>query len=137
MSATVENVELRPARPGTLRVQRHRKRRRERLRQFTIEVPEATVEHAIARGLLELGDRAKPWPVLQACYAARLSDCVLDWLINDRVIAQEQRGDAAAILRGISAWLEQAKRGCASAPSDLSLAAPPSPALACFYRPLT
>jgi hypothetical protein len=105
----VENVaEPRPARPGTLRVQRHRKRRRERLRLFTVEVPEATIAHAVARGLLKPEDRAKPLSVIQACYAAQLADGALDRLINGGLITHEQRGDAASILRAISKWLEQA-----------------------------
>jgi hypothetical protein len=109
MTAAVENVtETRPARPGALRVQRHRKRRRENLRLFTIEMPEATIENAIARGLLKPEDRAKSWPVLQACYATQLADGVMDWLINSGVITHEQRGDAASILRAISNWLRRA-----------------------------
>lgn len=89
-------------------MQRHRRRRRENLRLFTVEVPEATIAHAIARGLLKQDDRAKPWLVIQACYVAQLADGALDRLINGGVIAREQRGDAVAILRGIGAWLEQA-----------------------------
>jgi hypothetical protein len=108
---TVENVaEPRPIRPGTLRVQRHRMRRREGLCLFTVQVREAHIEHAIARGLLKPEDRAEPWTVIQACYACLLSDNALDWLTDRGVIRQEQCGDAAAILRGISAWLEQANR---------------------------
>ena len=110
MSAVDNVTESRTVRPGTLRVQRYRKRRRDALRLFTIEMPAATIEHAIARGLLMPEARAEPWPVLQACYAAQLTDGVLDWLISDGVIAREHRGDAAAILRGISDWLEQANR---------------------------
>jgi hypothetical protein len=95
---------------STLRVRRHRRRHRDGLRLFTIEAPTANIEHAIARGLLKPEDRAKAWSVVQACYAAQLTDAALDWLIDGGVIEKQQRADAAAILRGISAWLEQANR---------------------------
>jgi hypothetical protein len=75
-----------------------------------VPVPGAVVENAIARGLLAAEDRAEPWPVIQACYAAQLSDAALEWLIDGGVIAPEQRGDAGAILRSISKWLERADR---------------------------
>jgi hypothetical protein len=48
------------------------------MRLFTVEVPEPVVEHAIARGLLRQEDRAEPWPVIQAWFAAFLSDTVLN-----------------------------------------------------------
>ena len=64
------------------------------------------LENAITRGLLAAEDRAEPWPVIQGCYAAQLSDAALDWLAKGGVITDEQRGDAAAIIRGISTWLE-------------------------------
>jgi hypothetical protein len=54
--------------------------------------------------------KAKPWPVVQGCYAALLSDAALDWLVNGGVITREERGDAASILLSISAWLEQTDR---------------------------
>jgi len=83
-------------------------RRREGFRLFTVEVREANIELAIARGLLKPKDRAKAWPVLQACYATLLTDPALDWLTKGKVIRQEQRGDAGAILQAISKWLERA-----------------------------
>jgi len=97
-----------PVNANTLRVRRHRERRREGLRLFTVEVPELRIDEAIARGLLSPEYRAEPWPVLQGCYASFLGDKALDWLINGGVITPEQRGDAAAILRSISDWLERA-----------------------------
>jgi hypothetical protein len=97
-----------PANPSTLRVRRHRERRRDGLRLFTVPVPKTVIEGAIARGLLAAEDRAKPWPVIQGCYAAQLSDAALDWLVNGGVITHEQRCDAGAILRSVSKWLERA-----------------------------
>ena len=67
-----------PVNPSTSRVRRHRERRKDGLRLFTMTVPETVIENAIARGLLAAEDRAEPWPVIQACYAAQLSDAALD-----------------------------------------------------------
>ena len=92
--------------PSTLRVRRHRERRREGLCSFTVELSKAGIEGAIARGML------KPdydvWNVLDAWYADHLSDAALEWLVNNKVITREQRNDAIAILRSISDWLERA-----------------------------
>ena len=93
--------------PSTSRVRRYRERRREGLRLFTVTVPQTVIESAIARGLLAADDGAKPWPVIQACYAAQLSDAALAWLIDNGVVTHEQRGDAGAILRSINGWLER------------------------------
>ena len=84
-----------PVNPSTLRVRRHRERRRERVRLFSVEVPERLIEEAVGRGLLRPEDRTEPWPVLQALYAAQLSDKAVDWLTSAGVITREQRGDAA------------------------------------------
>jgi hypothetical protein len=96
------------ASPSALRVRRHRERRRGGLHLFTIEVPEANIEHAIARGLLKPEDRAKSWPVIQAGYASQLSDAALGRLISCGMVKREDRGDAVAILRAVSKWPEQA-----------------------------
>ena len=96
-----------PVNTSTSRVRRHRERCRDGLRLFTVPVPETVIENAIARGLLAADDRAEPWPVIQGCYAAQLSDAALYRLVNGGVITHEQRGDAGAILRSISKWLER------------------------------
>jgi hypothetical protein len=111
MIATIKSpAEDHPVSPSTLRARRHRERRRERLRLFTVEVPEHLIDEALTRGLLKPEDRTDWWAVVQACYAAQLSDVVLDWLTNGGVITREQRGDAVAILLSISNWLEHAGR---------------------------
>jgi hypothetical protein len=108
MTAAVEDVaELRQS-PSTLRVRRHRERRRQRMRVLTVEMPEPAIEAAVARGLLKPEDRTEAWPVIQSVYAAQFSDAALDWLVRNEVIKGDQRADAAAILRSISAWLERA-----------------------------
>ena len=95
--------------PSTLRVRRHRQRRRERVRLLSVELPGHFIDAAIARGLLDADDCTDAWAAIQACYAALLSDKALDLLIGEGVITREQRGDAAAILRGINDWLESAQ----------------------------
>jgi hypothetical protein len=94
---------------NTLRVRRHRERRRKRHSLFTVEVPQSAIEAAIERGLLERASRTEPWVLIQACYASMLSDAALNWLVRNRIIGNEQRADAAAILRNISNWLERAR----------------------------
>jgi hypothetical protein len=109
MTATIESpAENRAVSPSTLRARRHRERRRERLRLFTVEAPEDLIDEALARDLLKPEGRADWWAVIQACYAAQLSDVALDRLTNGGVITREQRGDAVAILDSISNWLEHA-----------------------------
>ena len=100
--------ELRPVSPGALRVRRHRERRREGVHCLTVEIYEVDIAESTARGLLKSNGDA--WNVLDAWYASHLSDPALKWLVDNSVIKPEQRGDAAAILRSISAWLEQADR---------------------------
>jgi hypothetical protein len=107
-SAAEQTITPRPGDTSTSRVRRYRERRRDGLRLFTVPVPDTVIENAIARGLVAAKDRAEPWPVVQACYAAQLSDAALDWLVHGGVIAHEQRGDAGAILRSISKWLDRA-----------------------------
>ena len=104
--ATKHIPERRPERPSTLRVRRHRERRSHGLRLLTVIVPETVIEAALARGLLASEEGAEPWAVIQGCYASQLSDAALDRLVNGGVITHEQRGNAGAILRNISRWLE-------------------------------
>ncbi len=102
VSSTTEHL---PVKPGTLRVRRHRKRRREGLCCFTIEMSKAGIEDAIVRGMLKPDYDA--WDVLDAWYADHLSDAALEWLVNNKVITSEQRNDAVAILRSVSDWVQQ------------------------------
>jgi hypothetical protein len=82
---------------NTLRVRRHRERRRNRHSLFTVEVPQSAIEAAIERGLLGPESRAEPWVLIQACYASLLSDAALNWLVRNGKIKTEQRADAATI----------------------------------------
>ena len=108
MSIT-DTTTLHPVKPSTLRVRRHRERRRSGMRLFTVEVPEATIGDTITRGLLPK-EGTKPWTVIQACYAGLLSDATLDWLITAGIITRDQRGDAAAIFRNSWEAPEAARR---------------------------
>ena len=71
-------------------------------------MPEPAIETAVARGFLKPEETTQAWSAIQSVYAAQLSDRALDWLIDNAVITTEQRTNAAAILRRISDWLEQA-----------------------------
>jgi hypothetical protein len=103
MAAAIENAAN--VKPSTLRVRRHRERRREGPCSLTVEMSKAGIEDAIARGMLKPDYGA--WNVLDAWYADHLSDAALEWLVNNNVIKREQRNDAVAILRSISNWLER------------------------------
>ncbi len=63
------------------------------MRLLTVEMPEPAIEAAVARGLLKPEDRTEAWPMIQSAYAAQLSERTLDWLIHNRVIAENQRTD--------------------------------------------
>jgi hypothetical protein len=105
MTAGHENaIEPRPVRPSTLRVRLHR----ERLRLLTLEMPETAIDTAIARGFLKPEDSTQAWSLIQSVYATQLSERALNWLTDNGVITTEQRTNAAAILRCISNWVEQA-----------------------------
>jgi hypothetical protein len=87
--ATTEDA----VRPSTLRVRRHRERRRKGVFCPTVEMYEADIAEAIARGLLK--SEGDAWNVLDAWYAYHLSDAALQWLVDNKVIKPEQRGDAS------------------------------------------
>jgi hypothetical protein len=107
MNTATESIDE-PRVSNALRVRRHRMRRREGLRLLSIEIPEPTIEDAIARGLLKPEDCAQSSSVIRSAFAAQLSDTALNWLTSNAVITSEQRTDAVAILRRISDWLEGA-----------------------------
>ncbi len=95
----------RSVKPSTSRVRRYRERRREGICSFTVEMPKADIEDAIARGKLKSDYDA--WDVLDAYYADHLSDAALEWLVANKIIKHEDRNDAVAILRSVGDWLER------------------------------
>ena len=105
----IENVAESRICASTQRVQRHRERRRQGMCLITIEMPNAVIEGAIARGLLKREASTEPWSLIECAYASQLSDAAINWLVNNGVIARDQAGDAAVILRAISKWLESAR----------------------------
>ena len=105
MSTATESIDEPGTGSSTVRVRRHRERRREGLCSLTVEMLKAGIEDAIARGMLKPYYDA--WNALDAWYADHLSDAALEWLVSNQVIKREQRNDAVAILRSISDWLER------------------------------
>jgi hypothetical protein len=101
MTLSIGNATAAPnsVNPSTLRVRRHRERRRKGVCCLTVEMYETDIEGAIARGLLRPDGDA--WNVIDAWYAGYLSDAAFEWLANKKVIKPEQRSDPAAILQGI------------------------------------
>ncbi len=97
-------IASRSVKTSTLRVRRHRERRREGICSFTVEMRRADIEEAIARGKLK--PEYDAWDVLDAYYADHLSDAAFEWLAANKIIKHEDRNDAGAILRSISDWLE-------------------------------
>jgi hypothetical protein len=109
MASAIENVAEYRICASTQRVRRHRERRRQGMCLITVEMPNAVIEGAIARGLLTREASTEPWSVIESAYASQLSGAAINWLVDNGVIARDQAGDAAAILRAISKWLESAK----------------------------
>src|SRR6516165_7702159 len=93
---TVGDESVTKSRPvgNTLRVRRHRERRREGLRLLTLEMPETAIDVAIARGFLKPEDSTQAWSVIEGVYANQLSDRALNWLTDNAVITPEQRDKA-------------------------------------------
>jgi len=59
-------------------------------------------------GFLKPEETTQAWSVIEGVYATQLSERALNWLTDNAVITPEQRTNAAAILRCISNWVEQA-----------------------------
>ena len=53
---------------------------RQYVRRLTVSVFERVVESAIGRRLLEPGNRAEPWTVVSALFAAMFDDRTIEWL---------------------------------------------------------
>ena len=109
MTAAIENVAETRICASTERVRRHRERRRQGMCLITVEMPNAVIEGAIARGLLKPEASTEPWSVIESAYASLLSDAAIDRLVNNGVIARDHVREAAAILRAISKWLDSGR----------------------------
>jgi hypothetical protein len=75
------------------------------VRKLTIEVYERAVNAAVGRGLLDHGDRDKPWTVTSALFASMFDDYTLDWL--RRRGWQGDRGKAEAIIDAVNRLIIQ------------------------------
>jgi hypothetical protein len=95
MNTATESLDKPWITSSTLRVRRHRERRREGLRLPTLEMPEPAIETAVVRGFLKPEETTQAWSVIQSVYAAQLSDralnAALEWLIKGGVITEDQR----------------------------------------------
>jgi hypothetical protein len=67
MNTATESIDEPRISASTLRVRRHRERRREGLRLLTLEMPEPAIETAVALGLLKPEDWAQSSSVIKAC----------------------------------------------------------------------
>ena len=68
MNTATESIDEPRISASTLRVRRHRERRREGLRLLTLEMPEPAIETAIARGFLKPEETTQAWSVIQSVY---------------------------------------------------------------------
>jgi hypothetical protein len=62
------------------------------VRRLTVAVYEQAVESAIGRRLLGRGDRAEPWIVVSALFAAMFDDHTIEWLNKRGYLRWDQRG---------------------------------------------
>jgi hypothetical protein len=91
------------------RQQRWRHRQRNRLRWLSVTVPEYSITEAIHRNIL-LPDEADTNTVMDASYAAEVSDRAIKYLISVGTLAPEQRVSGRQILREVSKSIEQFAR---------------------------
>jgi Homeodomain-like domain len=84
--------------------------RRQEVRRLTIEVYERAVNSAIGRGLMDHGDRDKPWIVNSAQYAELFSDRTLHWLYQHGYLAWGDHGKAEAVIAAVNALVERLPR---------------------------
>jgi hypothetical protein len=66
-----------------------------------LEIPQPAIDPAIARGFLKPEETTQAWSVIESVYATQ--ETALNWLTDNAVITAEQRTNAAAILRNITA----------------------------------
>jgi hypothetical protein len=66
--------------PPSLLVQRVVDGVRQDMRQLNVAVFERAVITAVGRGLLDQGDRGKPWTVTNALFAGMFTDHTIHWL---------------------------------------------------------
>ncbi len=72
------------------------------VRRLTVSVYERAVSDAVGRGLLDHGDRDKPWTVTSALFAGMFDDYTIHWLHKRRFLPWGERGKAEAIITAIN-----------------------------------
>jgi hypothetical protein len=92
MNTATESIDEPRISASTLRVRRHRERRREGLRLLTLEMPEPAIETAVVRGLLKPEETTQAWSVIKSVYAAQLSDRAAHRQCGDHSRTAHQRG---------------------------------------------
>jgi hypothetical protein len=78
---------------------------RQDVRRLTVSVFERAVESAIARRLLNRGNRAEPWTVVSALFAAMFDDHTIERLIKRGYLTWDQRGQGEAIIAAVNALI--------------------------------
>ena len=73
------------------------------VRRLTVAVYEQFVESAIGRGLLGRGDRALPWTVVSALFAAMFEDHTITWLNKRGYLWWDERCRGEAIIAAVNA----------------------------------
>jgi hypothetical protein len=72
------------------------------VRRLTVSVYERAVSAAAGRGLLDHGDRDKPWTVTSALFAGMFDDHTIHWLHKRGFLPWGERGKAEAIIAAIN-----------------------------------
>jgi hypothetical protein len=72
------------------------------VRRLTVSVYERAVSAAVGRGLLDHGDRDKPWTVTSALFAGMFNDHTIHWLHKRGFLAWGERGKAEAIITAVN-----------------------------------
>jgi len=75
---------------------------RQDVRRLSVSVYERAVSNAVGRGLLDHGDRDKPWAVTSALFAGMFSDDTIHWLHKRGFLAWGERGKAEAVIAAVN-----------------------------------
>jgi len=78
------------------------------VRRLTVSVYERAVSAAVGRGLLDHGDRDKPWTVTNALFAGMFDDHTIHWLHKRGFLTWGERGRAEAV----SIWMPMSSSPC-------------------------
>ena len=88
--------------PPSMLVQRVVDGVRQDVRQLNVAVFERAVSAAVGRGLLDHGDRGKPWTVTNALFAGMFSEHTIHWLHKRGFLPWGDRGKAEAVIAAVN-----------------------------------